>query len=99
MSHFLADAMVSKAVAMVTKAVAMVTNAVAMAPNAVAIATMKASASEALIGYQFLQLYPHLNQSHLQLSDSSSMLERLSTTSWHGCRAPKVIPVESRKCH
>ena len=90
--------MVSSVVAMVTKAVAMATNAVAMAPNAVAMAT-KASASEALIGYQFLQLYPHLNQSHLQLSDSSSMLERLSTTSWHGCRAPKVIPVESRKCN
>ena len=73
----MAYATVSKVVAMVTKAVAMVTNAVAMALNAAAMAT-KASALGALIGYQVLQLYTHLNPNHLRLCDSSSMLEKPS---------------------
>ena len=59
----MADATVSKAVAMVTKAVAMVIKAVAMVTEAVAMVTnavTMATASEALIGYKMLQLYPHI---------------------------------------
>ena len=74
-------AMVSNAVAMVNKAVAMVTKAVDMVTN-VQVSCYDNQCS-CLIGFQVLQLNPHLNQSHLQLYDMIFMFtfRRIATTS------------------
>ena len=51
---------------------------------------------ETLVGYQVLHIYP----CNLAIVHSFKfMLGRFATTFWHGCRVPKVISGESRKCY